>query len=247
MKAVEFGALTVGDIPRVVGTLSRLESLRNFPALADKPCDIAEVRLDLIGTETDWLPLCQSVAAAKFPFILTLRSNTEGGKWSGSDEQRLALVGSALPFVSAIDVEINSSGFKPLWRLASEHKRPIIASYHDFQQTPRHEDLVGVAQSASSADVVKISTMVNHPDDIRVLERLLAESETPLCVIGMGPLGTPTRTSFCTLGSCLTYGYVDSPAAPGQLSADALVSQLRQIHPRYNQDFMVRKQVLESV
>ena len=60
------------------------------------------------------------------------------------------------------------------------------------------------------------------------LKQLLAKDwGLPLCVIGMGTLGTPTRTDFPRLGSCLTYGYLDTPVAPGQLSARARLDHLR--------------------
>jgi len=48
-----------------------------------------------------------------------------------------------------------------------------------------------------------------------------------LCVIGMGRAWSETRIEFATLGSCLTYGYLDKPAAPGQISAAELVRRLR--------------------
>jgi 3-dehydroquinate dehydratase len=43
----------------------------------------------------------------------------------------------------------------------------------------------------------------------------------------MGKLGPQTRVLFPKLGSCLTYGYLDVPVAPGQISARELTLQLR--------------------
>jgi len=48
----------------------------------------------------------------------------------------------------------------------------------------------------------------------------------PICVIGMGELGVKTRTEFPRRGSCLTYGYFESSAAPGQLPAATLMELL---------------------
>ena len=45
----------------------------------------------------------------------------------------------------------------------------------------------------------------------------------------MGLLGPQTRVDFPKLGSCLTYGYLDTPVATGQVSAREL---MRQIHGR---------------
>src|SRR2546426_10055008 len=49
MRTVRIGNLEIGKIPRVVATLASLEAMKRFEALDMKPCDIAEVRLDLIG------------------------------------------------------------------------------------------------------------------------------------------------------------------------------------------------------
>src|SRR5256885_16240390 len=108
MSTVQFGALEIGRIPRVVGTLSTFDSLASFATLPDKPCDIAELRLDNVGTNTDWLKQCKSIEATGTPVILTLRSAAEGGKSRLSDNERKVIYESALPVVSAIDVELQS-------------------------------------------------------------------------------------------------------------------------------------------
>ena len=41
------------------------------------------------------------------------------------------------------------------------------------------------------------------------------------------------RTLFPTLGSCLTYGYLDESAAPGQVAASELVEKLALLFPPY--------------
>ena len=51
----------IGKQPRVVAVLTSLESLARFAALKVKPSHIAEIRLDHIGPESDWLPYCRSV------------------------------------------------------------------------------------------------------------------------------------------------------------------------------------------
>jgi 3-dehydroquinate dehydratase len=43
----------------------------------------------------------------------------------------------------------------------------------------------------------------------------------------MGDAWKQTRIAFPKLGSCLAYGYLDKPTAPGQVSAAELVRQLR--------------------
>src|SRR5438093_11208338 len=109
MSTVRFGNLAVGEIPRVVGTLCSLDSVQKFAALRQKHCDIAEVRLDEVGTSGHWLHGCQAIEASGTPVILTLRAANEGGKSDLSDEQRVDILCGAVEYVSAIDVELQSS------------------------------------------------------------------------------------------------------------------------------------------
>src|SRR5215207_10398663 len=104
MRTARFGKLTIGDVPRVIGTISSFEFLQRFANSPDRPCDIVEIRLDEIGVETKWVPESQRIEASGMPVILTLRSVTEGGKSSLSNDQRLAVLRDTLDHVSAIDV-----------------------------------------------------------------------------------------------------------------------------------------------
>ena len=70
--------------------------------------------------------------------------------------------------------------------------------------------------------------MARSEADLETLRTLLlSDWQTPLCVIGMGDLGASTRISFAKMGSCLTYGYLDRPMAPGQISAAALAEKIK--------------------
>jgi 3-dehydroquinate dehydratase-1 len=235
MRPVRFGDLTIGEIPRVIGTLASFAALQKFGHGSEKSCDIAEIRLDEIGVDTKWLPEAQRIEASSTPVILTLRSASEGGKSKLTDDERLVLLLPALDHVSAIDVELKSGLAGLLSPLAKKKNKGLLVSFHDFERTPPFEQLEQIVrEAAKEGSVAKISTMVKSASDIEVLKRLLATRwEVPLCVIGMGSFGTPTRTEFPRLGSCLTYGYLDEPVAPGQLSARALVDHLRSALPNY--------------
>ena len=215
---------SIGKQPRVVAVLTSLDSLNRFAALKVKPCHIAEIRLDHIGPQTDWLASARALEAAGTPVILTLRAAYEGGKWNGREEDRLKILEQALPEVSAVDVELKSG-------LAAKLKgrgAQVVVSFHDFAGTPEAGQLKATMREAfRQGDVAKISTMINSPGDLDVLEQLLAEKYPgPVCIIGMGALGVKTRTEFPQRGSCLTYGYFESPAAPGQRPAATLMELL---------------------
>ncbi len=235
------GELIVGPAPGVVGTLSSWTELPTGGEL----CDIAEVRLDQVPEQADWLNRCQAIEAGGRPVILTIRHKNEGGKWDGPEEHRQEMLELALEQLAAVDVEFRSGIVSAIAQRARKLGKVCIASYHDFARTPALADLREVVSSAQEvASIVKVSTMVNGEGDVGILRELLSGNwQVPLCVIGMGALGTQTRISFATLGSCLTYGYVDKSAAPGQLPAAELVRQLRSLHPRYDEEFLKRKQM----
>ncbi|HXR07319.1 MAG TPA: type I 3-dehydroquinate dehydratase [Candidatus Acidoferrum sp.] len=227
--------LTVGRAPIVVGTLSSLP--RQFPPPRQKiDCDVVEVRLDKSGCPSDWLARCQRIESQGWPVLLTIRLKSEGGHWDDGDARRLPLFAQALDQLSGVDVEWRSSIVHRVAILAKRLRKICVISYHDFKKTPPPADLAAIILKAQKlASIVKIATRVNNQDDDQNLRLLLAQKwKRPLCLIGLGPAGAHTRVLYPQLGSCLTYGYLDKPAAPGQLPAADLTRQLRQQKPPLN-------------
>jgi 3-dehydroquinate dehydratase-1 len=225
-----FGKFALGSVPRVVGTVSKVETLVHLAAVTNRDCDIVEVRLDLIGSNSPrWAEHAQAIEARGLPVVVTIRLAEEGGQWQQPDEERLPLFETALRDLTAVDIELRSPILKEVSALASRHQRALIVSYHDFERTPPIDELKKVmATAANFGSVVKIVTFTKTDEDVGVLRTLLHEkSSTPLCVMGMGPLGPQTRVKFPKLGSCLAYGYLDAPVAPNQVPASDLMQQLK--------------------
>ncbi|HTR42379.1 MAG TPA: type I 3-dehydroquinate dehydratase [Pseudomonadales bacterium] len=242
------GDLQIGEIPYVVGTISSAKSLMEFAGQRiNNLCDIVEVRLDEIGQEDDWLCRCREIETLGMPIILTTRLQSEGGKWIQDGTSRMSVIGEALKFLAGVDVEFKSKIMPQVCEQAKALSKAVVVSFHDFEKTPSFEKLHSIAtEAAKHGTIVKISTMVKSQQDIATLEKLLnSDMDVPICIIGMGAFGTRTRIAFPSLGSCLTYGYLDTPSAPGQLSARMLTEQLRSLDPQYNQQFIIRKEVLE--
>lgn len=214
----------------VVGTLTSRRSLPSVRGDAAYPCDIVEIRLDLIGVDTPgWLGECRSIEAAGIPVLVTLRLACEGGLWREPDVNRIPILSSALPVVSCIDVEYHSPSRAALCALARAMGKTVILSYHHFTMTPPIAELDDLVRRMGETPGVipKISTMIQGPQDIDTLRELLSKHQGhPICVIGMGAEASETRVEFPSLGSCLTYGYIDSSGAPGQLPAAILRERL---------------------
>ncbi len=227
---IRFGKFALGSVPRVVGTVSRPETLVQLAAIKNQDCDIVEIRLDLIGpSTTGWVENARAIEAHGLPVVVTIRLADEGGQWKQPDEERLSLFETALRDLTAVDIELRSPILEQVSALASRYERALIVSYHDFQGTPPIDELKKVmAKAANFGSVVKIVTFTKTDEDVGVLRTLLHEkSSTPLCVMGMGPLGPQTRVKFPRLGSCLAYGYLDAPVAPNQVPASDLMQQLK--------------------
>jgi 3-dehydroquinate dehydratase-1 len=215
--------LAVGLTPRVVGTLSSLTPKRILRG------DIIEVRLDKMARPADWLQRCVALQSGGKPVLLTVRLRAEGGEWDKDDEQRLEIYEQGLSELAAVDVELSSAICRDVARAAARCKKASVISFHDFEKTPPLRELCAIVEKAQSiGSIAKVSTRILRESDVDVLRSLLGKRwEKPLCVIGMGRAWSKTRVLFPTLGSCLTYGYLDRPTAPGQVSAAELVRRLR--------------------
>jgi 3-dehydroquinate dehydratase I len=220
--------LAVGPAPRVVGTLSSLAPKRKLRG------DIVEVRLDKMARPADWLKRCAALQSGGKPVLLTVRLRAEGGDWENDDEERLEIYRQGLQELAAVDVELNSLICRAVAREAARLKKASVISFHDFEKTPPLRELCAIVNEAHAiGSIAKVSTMIKRQSDVEVLRALLRQRWVkPLCVIGMGRAWSKTRVLFATLGSCLTYGYIDRPTAPGQMSAAELVRRLRRASPR---------------
>lgn len=231
--ACQIGPLVVGSVPAVVGVLARAGTLAQARSLSPR-CDLIEVRVDLTGD----VPPNQlaSFAPTAPPRVLTIRTAREGGRWTGSEEARVARYLELIPYVDAVDIELESDAFAPVQKAAHAADRRVIGSFHDFTATPEEERLRALVArgAAGGADIVKIAAWTAVEEDIRRLESLFRERPPlPLAVMGMGPLGIDSRLRLAMAGSCLVYGYLDEATAPGQLPAAEWIERLSDLLPAY--------------
>ncbi|HEY2381468.1 MAG TPA: type I 3-dehydroquinate dehydratase [Terriglobia bacterium] len=173
--------------------------------------DCAEVRFDYLSNPRD--SLTARWDRLPIPVIATCRGKERGGKFEGSAAEEIRLLQQAAE---------NGARFVDLdYRIAEPIAgTDVIASFHDFEKTPR--DLTALVNEigASPGRIGKIATMVNSWDDNRRLFELLSsKAPKPMIVIGMGDMAQITRVLGPSRGSFLTYaGLTPNAAAPGQLS-----------------------------
>src|SRR6185503_11544677 len=149
------------------------------------------------------------------PVILTLRRPQDGGKYSGSEEERRMLLRSAIAEgVDYIDLEEDVAAMIPRYG-----KTKRIVSLHDFRKTPDNLEEIHARLAALDADIVKIATTANNTHDNLRLLQLMRNASVPTVAICMGDIGTPSRILAGRFGAPFTFAtfHHERTLAPGQL------------------------------
>ncbi len=175
--------------------------------------------------------------AARLPVILTVRSPKEQQKGAGfyrmNDAERGQLFTELMDRVDVIDVELHSAkSLAKIIRLAHKKKKKVILSYHNFARFPTGAEVSRLKREFTKyrGDILKTAVPAKSAGDLLKLIKL-CQNLAPLTrvVIGMGGWGKTFRVAGFRFGSCLTYGYVTKPMAPGQLPVRELSSYARRL------------------
>jgi 3-dehydroquinate dehydratase I len=230
---VSIGTVRLGGMPRVVAVIDEFLDMNHIRDLAKTGVDLLEIRIDLIGGDIP--SLCLFIDKIKkftaFPCIATVRPTDK------NNDNRLEIFKAVMPFVDAVDVEIDASISRQV--IAHADGKTVIVSEHDFDKTPDVSHLESIVEKAEllGAQVIKIATTAKHPHDVvRLMEFTAACSvrKKNMVAIAMGELGNITRVLAPVFGSLFTYGYVGKPVAPGQLPVAKLIEELRLYYPDFN-------------
>lgn len=221
--------------PRVVATVTRPEDLPFLDVAVELPCDILEYRIDNLLACTD--EAMASMARQSAPALLTVRSPDEGGAGNLSPEERLALYRNHWAAAALVDTEVaslESPAFSDFATEVHDAGALLVASYHDFSGFPGRDLLADKLAAAYSlgADIAKVAVVVTSMTELFTLVELVDYHRGKgrlISAMGMGSLGKLSRLVLAKAGSCLNYGYLQTPNAPGQWSAAGLQSLIREI------------------
>lgn len=169
----------------------------------------------------------------KLPIIATVRRRDEGGGRRYTERQRLHIFRSLMPMVDGVDIELRSGRIiGEVIREAKLRRRLVLVSYHNLAKTPPNGALERIACRAKEmgADTVKIATLAKSKQDVaRLLSFTYQCPHKPLVTISLGRMGRISRIIAPLFGSRLTYAYVETEAAPGQLDVLRLKKELEKI------------------
>ncbi|MFH1519192.1 MAG: type I 3-dehydroquinate dehydratase [Candidatus Omnitrophota bacterium] len=247
-EMIRIGNVTLNGIPRIAIAVSDEEKNGLI-----KSCnvDIIEIRIDQFK-RLDTSYIRENVVvrrALKIPLILTIRSKSEGGEKSIPGKTKAKIFEETISLVDAVDIELRSSEVSKVVNIAKKNKKLIIISWHDFKSTPDNKILTKILAEAKQkgADIVKIATKANKPDDVNRLMKFTQENKSKnIITIALGSIGAISRLTFPIAGSLVTYSYINKPSRGGQIPLDTLREQLRLFYPQYNEYFIERTGTLEG-
>lgn len=182
-------------------------------SLAEKGAELVELRLDWIARTPD---VSRLIKDRPTPVVITCRRQEDKGRWSRTEEQRQALLRTAIVSeVEYVDIEDDIAGSIPRYG-----KTKRIISHHNFDETPDDLEEIHAAMCKKDPDIVKLVTMANSPgDSVRMLQ-LVANAKVPTIGFCMGEYGVISRILCGKYGSPFTYATFsrERELAPGQLA-----------------------------
>ncbi|NLG17899.1 MAG: type I 3-dehydroquinate dehydratase [Fibrobacter sp.] len=225
---IKIGDLELGTRPEILAVIDEKIPVREILDLKQQGVGLLEVRVDCFNLPiSEILEYVREVReSVHLPIIGTVRETEFNHK------SRVDIFRKIIPFVDCIDIELGCEISDEVVKLGEG--KTIMVSEHDFTGTPSLTDLQMIVQRAltQGADIIKIAAMADSTEDVRRLLRFTDNSKEPLVTIAMGPVGAVTRLIAPLFGSLFTYGYVNKPVAPGQLSVYKL---LEEFHLYYRQ------------
>jgi len=212
------------DPPKVVASVTSKDDAREAVALG---ADLVELRVDLAAGDPQ--ALVESIyRTVECPIIVTIRPEFEGGKFAGSEAERLKLFEALAPRAAFIDVELRAPHVERLAAAVKGTDAVPIVSYHDFEGTPPDAEMLSIIDRClAKGAIAKLAVTPRDMTDVLRLLEVTLVSKRPVCTISMGSLGMHSRIVAPVYGSLLTYGYVRRPVAPGQIRVDRILEGLK--------------------
>lgn len=199
--------------------------------------DIAELRVDCLKPE-ERFHIRRFPEMAGLPVILTIRRESDGGKYSGGEWSRVGMLSRGLAFADIdrrrnfayVDLEddLNIPGIEEAARTFDTR---IIRSYHNTEGMD--DCLVARIKNGRRVgdELVKVAVTPTSLDDVTKLFKAAKETAgIDKILIGMGDFGLCTRILAELLGSYLSYTSDKSEgtiAAPGHIDPVELAEKYR--------------------
>ena len=189
--------------------------------------EYAEIRLDFVKP-SEVPTVLESIKEKLSRCVCTLRPKNEGGKFSGSEKERISilkLITEYNPFL--LDVEFNTlKKNQKLRQHLKKSKTNILVSWHNFKKTPDAKKLnLTLKQMKKFSNYVKVVTVAKSINDTtKILSLYNKSSKINLIAFAMGEEARFSRILCLHLGSPFTYVSLGKAVAPGQFSLNDMKS-----------------------
>jgi len=203
------------------------KKLKQTLTKALKKSDYAEIRFDFL--DPNEVPEALNLIRKDLKMcVSTLRPIREGGKFSGSEKNRISiikLIAEYNPFL--LDIEFNTLRKNKI--LHSYLKRTgtdILVSWHSFKHTPNISVMrKKLSEMKKFSKNIKMVTMAKSiSDGSRILSLYKNSKGIKFIAFSMGDFGRMSRLFCLLLGSPYTYVSLGKAVAPGQFSVDEVKS-----------------------
>lgn len=222
------------------------EVLQSAAALSQRPADLAEWRIDWFDLVLDRQALRQTMeklrqALGDMPLLVTFRTAREGGEKDIAPADYVALNReiSQWGLADLIDAELftGEAELKEILEAAHKNGVLVVASSHDFDQTPPKAELVSrlCRMQELGADIPKLAVMPRSAADVLTLlsateEMAFHKADRPIITMSMKGMGLISRLAGEVFGSAVTFGAAGKTSAPGQIDAGQLAETLELLH-----------------
>jgi len=186
--------------------------------------DLIEVRLDLLNG--DLLGIVQEwYTKTEIPLVLTLRSEHEGGTFSGNTDSWFETINPLLPYASYIDIEQRFSSHA---RYIREQGVNLVASNH-MKRMPSIQELAAIDDTLRNyGDIPKIVVTPSDEHDIIMFLSYTLHAEKPVITSIMGEEYRHMRPILPLFGSEWIFAHAGNATAAGQYH----IRDLREIYAR---------------
>lgn len=174
--------------------------------------DLIEIRRDLMqGNPVPHLRQLRDRTGT--PWIATVRTKAEGGRFSGTPGEWRAQIDPLLPLADIIDIEYSCREYAPELRAAG---KTIIASYHTHEM-PTLQEMVAIERRLRSCgDIPKIVVQPRTENDVIALLSFTLGVSGPVVVSIMGARFRYARAILPLFGSEMVFCHAGTPTAEGQ-------------------------------
>jgi 3-dehydroquinate dehydratase type I len=237
------------------------EMCKDAPKAVELGADIVEARLDLLWTseekttstekngdrekdsfevivkhlELEDIDVGDSIttlsSSIEAPLLITCRSQSQGGHYPGSEEDRISVLESAIaskPSWIDLEIDIEPSKREDLVKLAGKETR-VIASLHSLEMLPSASEISqDVIDAQGMGDLVKACYATkDRKEALRIFESALKlkSSDVNYSLMGLGPGGDWSRIHAPVLGQTLVFATTESGwhlAQQGRINASDL-------------------------